>query len=73
MERYMLFMGRPYYPKGGINDFIGDYTTLEAALEAWDYLKKPYGSKDDYLEEEKDRSWAHIYDIQTKTKVWEYG
>ena len=79
MERYLLFRGRNYYPSGGIDDLIGDYPTLELAIEAansdilkdWEYSKFGYDSQQEYIDYEKEYSWGHIYDIQTKSKVWE--
>jgi hypothetical protein len=31
MKRFMLFSGRNYYPKGGMQDFRGSFDTLEEA------------------------------------------
>lgn len=33
MKKYLLFAGHSYYPAGGAFDLIGDYDTLEEALE----------------------------------------
>lgn len=79
MERYLLFRGRNYYPAGGIDDLIGDYPTLELAIEAanvdilkdYEYQKFIYDSQKEYIDYEKEYSWGHIYDTQTKAKVWE--
>jgi hypothetical protein len=50
MKKYLAFYGAVYYPSGGMDDFIGDYETLEEAiqsieerhkqesyLDSWDY------------------------------------
>jgi len=29
MKRYLVFCGENYYPYGGMEDFIGDYDTIE--------------------------------------------
>ena len=34
MKRYMLFAGDHYYPSGGMNDYRGDYDTLEMAIRS---------------------------------------
>lgn len=33
--RYLVFAGQNYYPGGGADDFVGSFTTLEAARVAW--------------------------------------
>ena len=33
MKKYMLFGGWEYYPAGGWADFLGDYDTLEEAVQ----------------------------------------
>lgn len=34
MERFLLFHGDNYYPRGGFYNFIGSYNTLEEAQDA---------------------------------------
>ena len=29
MKRFLVFCGEDYYPQGGMNDFVGDFDTLE--------------------------------------------
>ena len=48
MKTYLVFKGYTYYPSGGMEDFVGDYETLEEA-------KKALGEIDEY-------EWGHIYD-----------
>jgi hypothetical protein len=50
MKRYLAFYWHNYYPGGGMNDFVGDYDTLEEAIQA---VKKCH--KDDLP---KDLSYA---------------
>jgi len=57
MKRFLLFAGDTYYPKGGINDFVKDFTSLNEAKEA------AKGFSNDSFE------WYHIYDTKTKTKI----
>ena len=48
--KYALFAGAPYYPKGGIHDFIGWYDSIEAAKKTYSELGK------------WQQGWAHITD-----------
>ena len=34
MKPLLLFAGEHYYPSGGVNDFRGDFNTIEEAIEA---------------------------------------
>lgn len=34
MKRYLAFRGTIFYAAGGMNDFLGDFDTLEEAQEA---------------------------------------
>lgn len=56
MKRYWLFMWNQYYPGGGLNDFMGDFDTIEECKQ-----KR-------LMEMEK---WYHenyeIFDLETKT------
>ncbi len=51
MKRYLLFAGDYYYPVGGMEDFIGDFSTIERAKNKGVELIK--NNKAD---------WAHVYD-----------
>lgn len=46
---YLLFAGDYYEPMGGINDLVGVFKTLDAAMAA----RKP------------GQEWAHIFDTET--------
>ena len=63
MKRFLLFAGDVYYPSGGFGDFIGDFQTPD---DAKDKLLK-------WIETEGDPKylWAHIYDTETMTMVYE--
>lgn len=60
-SRFMLFAGECYYPKGGIDDLVSSFNTLE---EACDAVKENNGHVE----------WAHIYDRETRevVKIYEY-
>lgn len=78
MERYLLFMGRNQYPNGGIDDLIGDFITIEAAIEAaeknimkdYDFLRFQFDNEQEYKSHQKEYTWGHIYDTHKKIKVW---
>ncbi len=61
MKRYLVFAGSRYYPKGGINDFQGDYDYEHDAVK---YL-------DDYMASSPEFAymWGHVYDTVTGEKV----
>jgi hypothetical protein len=59
MKRFLLFSGDEYYPCGGMNDFKGDYDTLD---EAKDALIK--------IALDGDADWGHIYDTLTKEMAY---
>ncbi len=65
MKRFMAFYGSVYYPSGGMDDFVGDFDSMEEALEAIN-RKNAEGS-----DEVRWRyAWAHIYDTESRAEVW---
>lgn len=62
-----------------MNDFIGDYPTIESAIEAsneellkdYESTKSLYDSEEEYIESEKQYNWGHIFDTETRQIVWE--
>jgi 3-hydroxyacyl-CoA dehydrogenase len=50
MNRFLVFAGDFYYPRGGMHDFDSSYDTVDKAVEYC--LGLPYGLYD----------WAHIVD-----------
>jgi hypothetical protein len=50
MKRYMVFIGRDYYPSGGMEDFAADYDNLSEAI----------GKARDL--EPFERDWSQVYD-----------
>ena len=57
MKRYILFAGAMYYPKGGWEDFEGEFDTYEEAREA--VKKLPIKLAPEY-------DWHQIVDTQTR-------
>lgn len=58
MKRYLVFLGATYYPSGGMNDFLTDAETIEAAIHAVKQETNVYWE------------WVHIYDTETKKIVF---
>lgn len=77
MKKYLAFYGLIYYPEGGMSDFIGDYDTIEDAINAINENKVKNGMFDDDDDNKKDtdvdwiRSWCHIWDSQERSIVYE--
>jgi hypothetical protein len=77
MKRYLLFMGDDYYPEGGMNDFVGDYDTVEDAIQAEkeEHLKSftptSIYSESEFLQSKRQYCWSHVYDTESKEKVCE--
>ena len=60
MKRFLLFSGDGYYSKGGVEDFIRGFSSLESIEQHLRALDKK-GDKPD---------WSNILDIQTGTKYY---
>lgn len=54
--QYLLFAGYNYYPGGGMNDFVEEFSTVEDAKRHAANVSDSYGSEYD---------WWHIYDAHT--------
>lgn len=71
MKRYLLFVGKVYYPGEGIDDLINDFDDLrEAELATIEVLKK----EDCFLDYEdseiyNEMFYFQIYDTHTKIVV----
>ena len=50
MYRYLLFSGDEFYASGGMNDYVGNYSTLDEAIQA---------------ALNKDDDWYHILILKT--------
>ena len=53
MKRFLLFAGDNYYPAGGMEDFKGDFDTVDEALEKMIIIKLRC-------------DWFHIYNWQER-------
>ncbi len=80
MKRFLAFYNQDYYPSGGMNDFIGDFETLEEAVNAVtekdttqrNAIKASWEKQGNFTYEWKqfEDMWAHIWDIETNTEAW---
>lgn len=75
MKRYLVFFGTHYYPSGGMDDFLNDFDSIKECKNAIDNrIKKGFNTDWDSLEEhiqyQWEYSWPHIYDTETRKKVW---
>ena len=57
---YILFAGECYYARGGANDFINTFSTLESAVQTGEHLASIYGDRlYDSIE------WWHVFCTET--------
>jgi hypothetical protein len=75
MKRYLTFFGEHYYPSGGMDDLLNDFDTIEECKNAIDNrIKEGYNpdwySIEEHVQHQWKYSWAHIYDTETRKKVW---
>lgn len=66
MKEYLAFYGAVYYPSGGMNDFIGDYETLEEAIQS---INKKH-REESYLDS-WDYAWASVWSTKDEGIVYE--
>jgi hypothetical protein len=62
MKRFLLFAGDNVYPSGGMEDFIDAFQTPEDARDRLINVLE---------DNEPCGMWAHIYDAETMTMVYE--
>lgn len=67
MKRYWLFAGKDYYPNGGIEDFKGDFDSVEDAKAAFDNAQAA-----EKIDNRKS-DWAHIVDSTTAQIVVQFN
>ena len=61
MKRYWLFQFDEYYPRGGINDFVESFDSIQDALECSKKVKNEFGGES-----------YHIFDSE-KNEIIETG
>ncbi len=64
MKNYLAFYGYIYYPCGGMYDLLGDFDTLEEAIDA---IKKQYADADGSI---SDYRWANVYSLKDRIEVY---
>ena len=65
MKKYLAFYGAAYYPSGGMDDFIGDYETLEEAIQT---INKKH--KEDSYGETWEYAWASVWSTEDRIEVY---
>lgn len=55
MKRYFLFTGDEYYPRGGMDDFEGEFGSEKAVMAAWNKIKGRGYNND----------WMHVLEVDT--------
>ncbi len=66
MKRYLAFYGMNYYPCGGMDDFIGDFDSLEACKNA---IISRYNSVDRLDRGTRQDNWHQIWDTKENKEV----
>ena len=60
MEKYYLFAGHRYYPEGGMDDFRGEFESIEDA-KRWYEDNEQLISGDSYID-----NWGHVVDSKLR-------
>jgi len=70
MKQFLAFYGATYYPSGGMDDFVGDFDSKDDAIEA---INKKIIEDSPYDNDETrwHYAWAHVYDTESRSNVWE--
>lgn len=79
--RYLLFAGKSYYARGGWQDFVGRYETIEAAEQAARDLQAANENERRRIDEDDDNyddppieiEWWHVIDIETGNYVAQHS
>lgn len=58
LKQFLLFVCEVYYPAGGMEDFEGDFDTLEEAMIKAKEMESEY-------------NFSHIFDQNEKKIIWE--
>jgi hypothetical protein len=67
MKKYLVFYGNEFYPNEAMDDFIGDFDTIDEAVERIrnENIEKDKGSMD--------YNWGLVYDTETRKYVYIEG
>ena len=66
MKRYWAFYGDDYYPRGGMEDFIGSFDDRDDAIKA---IKEAH-TKNSPEDLNWSCSWGHVWDTHDDLEVW---
>jgi hypothetical protein len=67
MKRFFAFYGDVYYPKGGMNDLVGDFHTKEEAISI---VEEKHAKREDSKESKWYSDWANVWDSKTKSNIY---
>lgn len=67
MKAFLLFVGEQYYPRGGWDDFHGDFDSVKEAVEFVSANPKFRSMPDD--DWASDIQWAQVVDLTTMKVV----
>jgi hypothetical protein len=69
MKRYFAFYGAVCYPDGGMDDFVGDYDTMEKAILAIEraHLMQQVSG---VIPRSWSSSWGSVWDSKDRTEVY---
>ena len=62
MNKFLLFAGSEYYPRGGAEDLKGNFSTIELSIRAGNFLKS-----DKWIQ------WIHVLDVETQEVTYILG
>ena len=65
MKRYFAFYGSKYYANGGMNDFIGDFDSVDECMSSIVNANKKERPNDPL----KSWDWFQIWDSETKVFI----
>lgn len=64
MKRFLAFSGCDYHPRGGMEDFVGDFDALDAAVS----FVRSFKAEGEVGEEFK---WGNVFDCVEMKIVWD--
>ena len=67
MKQFLAFFGETFYPKGGMSDLIGEFDTLEEAIQA---ITDAHREHDIHNHGWDGHVWCHVYDIENRAFIY---
>jgi len=66
VKRFLAFKGDECYPCQGMEDFVGDFDTLESAVDALTVTHKTQTAW------RADSMWAVVWDSECRSDAWDH-